>query len=311
MTTAIGQVREIRRYPVKSMLGEEPERVTIGASGIPGDRAWALVDAATGKVASAKQPRLWGELLGFRAVYLDGAADPADPRPDAAAPGPGAAGPPPPGPVEITDPTGARVRSDDPAVDDRLSAAVGRPVRLSSKVPDAGQYDYVWEVDGLAPQEIVSGSQTGVTEEGRPLSAMPLGVMAPGTFQDVAPVTVMTTAALAAMGAVHPDGRWDPARFRSNLLLEVDGDGIVENEWVGRRLTVGGAVLEVAAPTPRCVMTTLPQGDLPRDRRILQAVARENRRDFAGLGQWACLGAYATVVEPGEVAVGDPIRLGT
>lgn len=289
--TEIGYVREIGRFPVKSMLGEAPERVPIVESGIPGDRAHALVDAATGKIASAKDPRVWAGLLGFRAAY-----------PDAAGAGPAA-------PVEITAPDGGRVRSDDPDVDERLSAAVGRAVTLATTPPDGGQYDYVWEVDDLAPDEVVTGSQTGVTEEGRPLSAMPVALMAPGTFQDVAPITIMTTAALAAMAGHHPEGRWDPARFRSNLLLDVPGDGIVENDWVGRRLAVGGALLEVSAPTPRCVMTTLPQGDLPRDRKILQTVARENRREFAGFGRWACLGAYATVVEPGEVAVGDPVVL--
>lgn len=65
----------------------------------------------------------------------------------------------------------------------------------------------------------------------------------------------------------------------------------------------------MSSPAPRCVNTTLAQGDLPRDREILRTVARENRQEFAGLGQWACLGVYATVVEPGEVAVGDAVEL--
>jgi uncharacterized protein YcbX len=287
----IGQLQEIGRFPVKSMLGEALDQVTVVESGISGDRAHALVDVETGKVVSAKDPRLWAGLLAFRARYVD--------------PGEARAG----APVEITMPDGATVRTDEVDAASRLGAAVGRPVSISSTAPAGGQYDYVWEVDGLAPDEVVSGSQTGVTEEGRPLSAMTVALMAPGTFQDVAPITIMTTAALAAMAKHHPEGRWEQPRFRSNLVLDVSGDGIVENDWVGRRLTIGGAVFEVTAPTPRCVMTTLPQGDLPRDRQILRTVARENRREFAGFGIWACLGAYATVVEPGEVAVGDPVTL--
>jgi uncharacterized protein len=287
----IGQLQEIGRFPVKSMLGEALDQVQVVESGISGDRAHALVDVETGKVASAKDPRLWAGLLAFRARYVD---------PDEARAG---------APVEITMPDGATVRTDEVDAASRLGAAVGRPVSISSTAPAGGQYDYVWEVDGLAPDEVVSGSQTGVTEEGRPLSAMPVALMAPGTFQDVAPITIMTTAALAAMAKHHPEGRWEQPRFRSNLVLDVSGDGIVENDWVGRRLTIGGAVFEVTAPTPRCVMTTLPQGDLPRDRLILRTVARKNRREFAGFGIWACLGAYATVVEPGQVAVGDPVAL--
>jgi uncharacterized protein YcbX len=287
----IGQLQEIGRFPVKSMLGEALDQVTVVESGISGDRAHALVDVETGKVASAKDPRLWAGLLAFRARYV--------------VPGEARAG----APVEISMPDGATVRTDEVDAASRLGAAVGRPVSISSTSPADGQYDYVWEVDGLAPDEVVSGSQTGVTEEGRPLSAMPVALMAPGTFQDVAPITIMTTAALAAMAKHHPEGRWEQPRFRTNLVLDVSGDGIVENDWVGRRLTIGGAVFQVTAPTPRCVMTTLPQGELPRDRQILRTVAKENRREFAGFGIWACLGAYATVVEPGEVAVGDPVTL--
>ena len=282
----IGELREIGRFPVKSMLGESPERAAVVATGIAGDRTHALVDASTGKVASAKHPRLWGGLLAYRAIQLEGSGE-----------------------VEITLPDGGTVRSDDPDADGRLSAAVGRAVHLRSTPSADGSYDLVWEVQDIAPAEVVTGSQTGVTDDGHPLSAMPIALMAPGTYQDVAPITIMTTAALAAMARRYPEGRWEQPRFRNNLLLDVPGEGIVENDWVGRRLTVGTAELEVAAPIPRCVMTTLPQSDLPRDRDILRTVARENRQEFAGLGRWACLGVYATVTRPGEVAVGDAVDL--
>jgi uncharacterized protein YcbX len=279
----IGTLREIGRFPVKSMLGESPDRAEVVASGVAGDRAWALMDTETGKVASAKHPRLWGALLAFRAIARDGA-------------------------VEITLPDGAVIRSDDPAVDARLSEAVGREVHLTATASLGAVYDYVWEEDDIAPREVVEGSRAG-TEQGRPLSAMPMAFMAPGTFQDVAPITLMTTAALATMARHHPEGRWEQARFRSNLLVDVDAEGVVENAWPGRRLTIGTATLEVTSAAPRCVMTTLPQGELPRDREILRTVSRENRQEFAGLGIWACLGVYATVVSPGAVRVGDEVHL--
>jgi uncharacterized protein len=279
----IGRLQEIGRFPVKSMLGESPGRVEVTSAGVAGDRTHALVDVETGKVASAKHPRLWGGLLRFRARLAEGS-------------------------IEIARPDGTVVRADDPDADARLSEAVGREVHLASTADPGGSYDYVWEEDGLAPDEVVTGSQTG-TEDGRPVSTMPLAFLAPGTFQDVAPITIMTTAALAAMRHHHPEGRWEQARFRSNLLLSVDGDGIVENEWPGRRLRIGDAEFDVTFAAPRCVMTTLAQGDLPRDRGILQTVARQNRREFAGLGIWACLGVYATVATPGTVAVGDEVTL--
>ncbi|MFP5580267.1 MAG: MOSC domain-containing protein, partial [Acidimicrobiia bacterium] len=62
-------------------------------------------------------------------------------------------------------------------------------------------------------------------------------------------------------------------------------------------------------PTPRCIMTTLAQGDLPRQPGVLQTIARVNRRS-SELGSFACLGAYATVACPGVVRAGDEITIG-
>jgi hypothetical protein len=56
---------------------------------------------------------------------------------------------------------------------------------------------------------------------------------------------------------------------------------------------------------PRCVMTTLPQDDLPRDKTILQTVTRENRFDIPGLGPSSCVGVYGLVSTGGAIACGD------
>lgn len=101
------RVASLTRYPVKSTLGESVESAEIVARGIPGDRRLAVVDRDTGLVGSAKQPRKWGSLLQCSAS-ADGAG------------------------VAITMPDGTRLRSDDPRVDDVLSAYCGRPVRLSA-----------------------------------------------------------------------------------------------------------------------------------------------------------------------------------
>jgi MOSC domain-containing protein YiiM len=54
-------------------------------------------------------------------------------------------------------------------------------------------------------------------------------------------------------------------------------------------------------------MTTLAQGDLPRDNEVLRTVSRINRLEIPGLGTWSCVGAYAAVAEPGTVRVGDEV----
>ena len=65
----LGSVVSVWRYPVKSMKGEELNVADITEAGLLGDRAYALLDTSTGKVASAKNPRKWAKLLEFQATF--------------------------------------------------------------------------------------------------------------------------------------------------------------------------------------------------------------------------------------------------
>ena len=67
----VGTIEALWRFPVKSMLGEELEAVDLGEGGIVGDRVYAIQDRETGKVASAKHPKLWPDLLGCRAAFVE------------------------------------------------------------------------------------------------------------------------------------------------------------------------------------------------------------------------------------------------
>ena len=71
MASEIGSVVGLSRYPVKSMMGEELNASELTDRGILGDRACALVDAETGKVVSAKEPRKWSRMFEFRAAYVE------------------------------------------------------------------------------------------------------------------------------------------------------------------------------------------------------------------------------------------------
>jgi uncharacterized protein len=305
VATTVGTVRTLRRFPVKSMLGEEPTAVDIDASGIVGDRAWALVDVETGKVASAKHPRLWASLLELQAGYVNA---PGVNTPGVDSPSGGSA-------VRIRLRDGSVVHSGDEGVDARLTEAAGRAVRLVGAVPPGAVYDEEWPDVAqigpaqIAPPEFVAATSTGRSAEGRTLSSLPVGMMAPGTFQDVAPLTLMTTASLRAARALHPDGDWDDRRFRSTILIDTEGDGFVEQGWVGRHLVVGDVELDLTAPTPRCVMVTLPRQGMSSDPDVLRTLARHNRVDVLGSGLFACLGVYASVVRPGRVATGDAVTL--
>ena len=74
----------------------------------------------------------------------------------------------------------------------------------------------------------------------------------------------------------------------------------MENAWIGRTLAIGNAQLSITGPCPRCVMTTLSQGDLPKDNGILRTAAQHNR---------ANVGIYASVMQGGKVHRGDSVSL--
>jgi uncharacterized protein YcbX len=271
------------RYPVKSMMGEELNAAEVTDRGLLGDRAYALVDGADGKVASAKNPRKWPQLFDFRAAFVDA------PRVGAQLP-----------PVRITLPDGTVVTSTQPDLDQILSRALHREVTLDATerglrevvasafpdpwVPKAEEY---WpDMEGLDHRDTVTDF------------ALPAG-----TFFDCAVVHVLTTATLDRLRELYPQGRFEVRRFRPNVVVETaDGaHGFVENAWIGRTIAVGDEVrLGITGPCPRCVMTTLPQADLPRDVGILRTAARHNQ---------ANVGVYASVVRGGRVRRGDAIRL--
>jgi uncharacterized protein len=288
----VGTVGALWRFPVKSMLGEEIDQVDVDAGGIVGDRAFALVDVETGKVASAKHPKVWPDLLRCRAAYV------APPRVDE---------PLPPVRIELAD--GTSVMSDAPEVDPVLSRFFGREVRLARAAPENFTIDqYHPDQEHLDPQ----GHRDEVTEtklgnalfnEVRMPSPLP-----EGSFLDVFPVSVITTSALDHLAALQPGSTFDVRRFRMNVIVATPADGFVENSWIGGAIGVGERVkLAVPVPDPRCVMTTVAQEGLERDPQVLKALARHNRLDFAGAGLYPCAGVYAVVASSGTIHTGDPV----
>jgi hypothetical protein len=133
----------------------------------------------------------------------------------------------------------------------------------------------------------------------------------PGTFFDVAALHVVTTATLRHLGELEPGSRFAVERYRPNVVVDAGGDPFAENGWSGTSVRFGGELTgAVLIPTMRCIMTTLAQGELPRDNNVLRTVTRHNRVEIPGLGTWSCVGAYATVTAPGRVQLGDEVALG-
>ncbi len=263
--TGVGSVVSLWRYPIKSMMGEELNACVVTERGLLGDRTYALVDAADGKVASAKNPRKWPNLFDFRAHFVE--------EPLLRGPMP---------PVRITLPDGTLCRSDQPDIDRVLSVAVGREAKLRAQPPDRPVLEEYWpDIEGLDHRETV-------TDEGMRL------------FFDSGTVSLLTTATLNRLRELYPQGRFEVRRFRQNIVVDTPGEtGFVENAWLNQTLAIGDVRLRVFSLDPRCVMTTLPQGDLPQDYGILRTAAKHNN---------ANVGIYALVEEGGLVHRGDAVR---
>jgi uncharacterized protein len=268
-----GSVAALWRYPVKSMLGEELNGAEVTERGLLGDRRFAVVDAATGKVAGAKNPRKWGNFLDFRAAYVE------PPQLGLELPE-----------VRLILPDGTAVTSGRPGLSQILSRVLGRQVAFAAAQPggeSGGTAEEYWpDVEGLDLRDTVTDFD-----------------LPAGTFFDCAVVHLLTTATIDRLRGLYPQGRFEARRFRPNIVVSTGSDehGFAEDDWIGHMVAIGDRVLlRVTGACARCVMTTLPQGDLPKDSGILRTAAQHNQVN---------VGVYADVIAGGAIRRGDPVTL--
>jgi uncharacterized protein YcbX len=270
----VGSVAALWRYPVKSMMGEELNSSQVTDRGLLGDRQFAVVDRSTGKVGGAKNPRKWGNFFDFRAAYAQ--------PPQAGATMP---------PVRITLPDGTIVTTGQGDLERVLSRAFGRDVTVEEARPGdrpsgATAEEYWPDMAGLDHRDTVTDFE-----------------MPTGTFFDIAVVHLLTTATIDHLRALYPQGRFEARRFRPNIAISTgpDDQGFAENGWIGHTVAVGdNARLAITEPCSRCVMITLPQGDLPKDSGILRTAAQHNAVN---------VGVYASVLSGGTIRRGDAVTL--
>jgi uncharacterized protein len=301
VTMTAGRVREIWRYPVKSMAGERLDHSAVAVNGLWGDRGWAVRDETTGEIHNAKR---YPVLMQCSAVYRSAPGEDTIPH------------------VEITLPDGATVPSDSPDLSRRLSELMRRPPATETRYyrrrePGAalagrlaqsrlGRRLLQWVlVRGKAAQDL---RESFGRESGEPLpdfADVPGSIFEfqtpPGTYFDLYPIHVLTSSTLQRLAALNPAAIWDIRRFRPNVLIETaPTSGALESEWAGRVVRIGAFTIKGEMPTIRCAMTMHAQGDLPRDASVLRTIVRES-------GQ--CAGLYASVAAPGRVAISDPVHV--
>jgi uncharacterized protein YcbX len=185
------------------------------------------------------------------------------------------------GEVEVRLPDGRAVPAGGPGTDDAVAGWLGRPASLrpARELPALRAETYADPTDDSS--EVLEWT------------------MPQGRFVDALPLLLVTTASLRAGAALHPDGRWDVRRFRPNVLIDADGNGWVEDDWVERRVRIGNDVVVVPQRRcGRCTMVTRPQPGIDRDLDIFRTLHRHHDAKF---------GVWATVEHPGTIRPGDPV----
>lgn len=305
----VGKVKEIWRYPVKSMGGQRLESCAVTTNGVLGDRGWAFRDEQRGEITSARKSPA---LVRFAARYREEPAPGKIPH------------------VDITLPDGTVVGSDAADVNARCGAVLGRSVTLWPLQPPTNRAHYRRAQPGAALlgklarfdafrrtlqrllpyiglEKELRADFGRLPDEALPdLSVFPAELLEftspPGTYFDAFSLHVITTATLSTMARANPTAAWDVRRFRPNFLVETSPGiaGLAEAEWTGRTLKVGEARIKCEVPAVRCSMTTHPQGELPKDPSVLRTIVRDGGQN---------LGSYASVVATGRVAIGDVVEL--
>ena len=270
----VGIVAALWRYPVKSMLGEQVAEMQITERGPLGDRAYALREIETQHIVSAKK---FPSLFHFRATYAE------PPAADRFVP------------VTIRLPDGTTIAAEDPNVSEVLTAALGRKVKME-RCDTAGR-----ERAGIDPKTVFADVPVekvipGLTEETMP----PHFGLSHGTFFDSAPMHVIASGTLRHLAKLTAGSIFDVRRFRPTIFVDtgLSDDRFVEDEWEGRTIAIGSARIIQPRAALRCVMTTHPQDDLPRDYAILRTAAQHHS---------ANVGVFAQIGAPGKIHLGDPV----
>ena len=288
----VGTIKEIWRYPVKSLGGERVDVADVQIQGVADDRCWAVRDDLTAEIVGGR--KIPG-LMMLTARYTD--------KPDEAF------GRAITSQVEISLPDGQTLRSDDPYASAVLSMHLGRRVSLISRPLPKDKAAFRL-AKPMSPAEVRYVLGMRADDPDPDFSSFSLRILSmlsrystpPGKLYDIYPLHFLTTAALDTMNGHYPEGDFCARRYRPNFVIETDPEltGMVENEWRGRDLRIGDALIRCNHPTIRCSMPGAAQPGLPKDPNVPLALMQH-------AGQH--LGAYATPRNRAQIRVGDAVEL--
>lgn len=280
----VGTIKQIWRYPVKGMMGEQIQECAVGPTGFEGDRIWALRDVIRKEIQSCKfRP----ELLTCRATSHGDKTS---------------------GAIQVIFPDDTSMSVNDPGIHSRLSELVGYESTLESLKPMT-ELDFYrrHKPDEHTWLEELKETFTREAEEPYPdFRSLPQQVKdfvtVPGTFFLVTPFHIISTATLNHLKKLLPQADWSVHRFRPNIVIDTDSsdDGLVEQDWIGKQIRVAGSLIDCTATAPRCGAVTREQKGLKFDKSMLRTIVKDADQN---------LGIYGSIQQSGTLHVGDNVYI--
>jgi len=270
-------IAELWRYPVKSMGGERVESLELRTSAVVGDRRWAVRSNETGKIASAKRPRPYGQLLSWSAkTHADGG-------------------------LVVVSPDGREFAVGSGELDAALSEELGEPVQMVEVEEGRDEtYGSEWpEIPGTVLSDV---------EVDLPIAA----ITEKTSFVDASAVHIIVNQSMKHLASLLDGVKLGVERFRPNIVLDAHDDAglgeFADLDWKDLDFKIGDAELRIGDATPRCVMTTLAQPGYEQAKGVLQVLAATARMEF-DYGAFACFGTNAEVTTAGTISVGDTFTI--
>ncbi|MDE0580988.1 MAG: MOSC domain-containing protein [bacterium] len=270
-------ITELWRYPVKSMGGERVESLELRTSAVVGDRQWAVRNSETGKIASAKRPRPYGQLLSWSArTQADGR-------------------------LVAVSPDGGEYAVGSGELDAALTEALGEQVQVVEVEEGRDEtYGSEWpEIPGTVLSDV---------EVDLPIAA----ITEKTSFVDASAVHIIVNQSMKYLASLLDGVKLGVERFRPNIVLNAHDDvgsgEFADLAWKDIDFKIGNAELRIGDATPRCVMTTLAQPGYEQAKGVLQVLAATARKEF-DYGAFACFGTNAEITAAGNIRVGDTLTV--
>ncbi|GAA5317593.1 MAG: MOSC domain-containing protein [Candidatus Pelagadaptatus aseana] len=283
MAELVGCIKQLWRYPVKSMVGETLDQAHIASYGMQADRGWILRDEDANELTIVRNTP---KLLRCRSRYLEVPNGEDIPN------------------VMITLPDGSEVSSNDPQVNQKISEVTGKNLSLWPLQPKRNWRHYrLSGINGAKAmkRQFASKELPDLSSfSWKLLSELSLFVTPLGRYYDCYPLHILTDNSLDTMKQIEPRGDFCVERFRPNIFIESHNKEVEFDEfrWVDGTLQIGEAVIKCESPTVRCSMPSQPQAGLEKDSKVVRSLDKHSGRN---------LGINASVIKAGDISVGDKV----